>query len=165
LKTETSNNFQIYLNALTDLKTPLVLSTQNELGEISPDIDSLVYARYKHHGASRPYGLLFRNDSIVMTVDIIVGDILVPVITTFNQSGQKLDSLRLYQKAGWDLGLEADEFVTITSDKKIIITDSIRRWDLNAERDDIIEGTERLTVDMVIYQVGSDGKFLKTDSK
>lgn len=40
--------------------------------------------------------------------------------------------------------------------------DSTRTSDLNNEGDNIIEGTEKLTVDTVIYKIDKRGKIIKT---
>jgi len=109
-----------------------------------------------------PHGKIFENDSIVVLVDISPGDVVVPLLTTFNQHGQKLDSLNPWIKSGGDIGYESYEFLTINDKKEIIVIDSTTTWDLNEDEDYTIEGTEKLTVDTVTYKIDKKGKIIKT---
>ncbi|HEX6171524.1 MAG TPA: hypothetical protein VFZ33_17685 [Chitinophagaceae bacterium] len=160
-KDEKDDDFKRYLSSLETLQTPVTFDTKNGIYARSKDYDTTLYKKFKHAWAFGPYGKIFENDSVVFTVDITAGDVLVPLIMTFDQRGHKLDSLNPYEKAGSDMGYESYEYVVINDKKEIIVTDSTRTWDLNEKRDDIIEGSDRLTVDTVIYKVDDKGKFRK----
>jgi hypothetical protein len=99
----------------------------------------------------------------VIVVEILAGDVVVPLLRTFDREGRPLDSLNPYSKSGVDMGFECYEFVTVTDKKEIIVIDSTRNWDLNADKTNVIEGTAKLTVDTVIYKIEKDGKFRKLD--
>lgn len=160
-----SNTFETYLKSLATLPTPLHFSTTDDgLADLSPTYDSALFSRYKHVWAYRPYGKVVYEDSTTVVIDIVIGDITVPLLTTFDREGNKVDSLNLFARAGWDIGFASDEFVTLTADKKIIITDSTTRWDLNATGDDIIEGTEKLTVKTFIYALDERGSIKLTNA-
>jgi hypothetical protein len=158
---KSTNDFATYLGSLDSLETPVKFDTKTELKSKSERYDTALFKKYKHAWASVPYGKIFENDSIVVLVDVGVGDILVPLITTFTQQGDKLDSINPYDKAGADMGYLSYEFVTINSNKEIIVTDSTKTWKLNKDETDVIQGTERLTLDTVIYRINNQGKIIK----
>lgn len=160
-----SNTLKTYLNSLTTLPTPLHFSTTDDgLADLSPAYDSILFTKYKHIWAYRPYGKIIYDDSTVAVIDIVIGDVVVPLLTTFDQQGNKVDSLNLFARAASDIGFVSNEFVTITGDKRIIISDSTTRWDLNATGDDIIEGTQRLTVETFIYALDERGAIKLTNA-
>jgi hypothetical protein len=157
----TGDDFRKYLNSLDNLEVPVTFDTKNDLKVKSRNYDTTLFQLFKHAWSMGPHGKIFEGDSIVVIVDITAGDVLVPLIMTFNQQGQKLDSLNPYDKAGADMGYESYEFVTINDNKEIVVTDSTRTWDLNADKSDIVEGSEKLTVDTVIYKIDKRGKIIK----
>jgi hypothetical protein len=161
--TNPNNDFQTYLKSLDKLETPLTFDTKrNEIQVLSQNYDTTLFKIFKHAWSVGPHGKIFENDSIVVLVDISPGDVVVPLLTTFNQRGQKLDSLNPWNKSGGDIGYESYEFVTINDKKEIIVIDSTTTWDLNEDEDDTIEGTEKLTVDTVTYKIDKKGKIIKT---
>lgn len=152
-----------YLKSLDNLETPVNFDTkQHDSKVLSQNYDTALFKVFKYAGSMGPYGKIFINDSIIVIIDISIGDVVVPVLTTFNQHGQKLDSINPWSKSGWDIGYESYEFLTINDKKEIIVIDSTRTSELNKEGDDIIEGTEKLTVDTVIYKIDKSGKIVKT---
>ena len=155
------DNFKTYLSSLDKLETPVRFDTKNELKARSRNYDTLLFKKFKHAWSMGPHGKIFDNDSVIVIVDITAGDVLVPLFTTFNKQGQKLDSLNPYSRAGIDMGYECYEFVTIIESKEIIVTDSTRTWDLNEDESDIIENSDKLTVDTVIYKINDKGKIVK----
>ena len=160
--TNLNNDFQTYLNSLDKLETPLTFDTRsNEIPVRSQNYDTTLFKKYKHTWSVGPHGKIFENDSIIVLVDISPRDVVVPILTTFNQHGEKLDSLNPWNKSGGDIGYESYEFVTINDKKEIIVVDSTKTWDLNKEEDDIIEGTEKLTVDTVTYKIDKKGRIIK----
>lgn len=159
---EDKNEFTAYLKSLDELETPVTFDTKrNQIKVRSANYDTSLFKIYKYAGAMGPHGKIFENDSIVVLVDIVVGDVVVPVITTFNQRGQKRDSLNPWKKSGSDIGYWSYEFLTVNNKKEIIVIDSTTTSTLNEEGSDIIEGTEKLTVDTVIYKIDKNGKIVK----
>ena len=154
--------FDTYLNSLATLPTPQHFGTNLRLANLSLAYDSALFLKYKNAWADRPYGKVVYNDSTIVVIEVAIGEFVVPLLTTFDREGNKVDSLDLFEQVGWDIGFHADEFITLTADKKIIITDSITRWDLNETQDDIIEGTEKLTVKTFVYTIDGQGSIKLT---
>src|SRR5437879_12004861 len=154
-----TKDFQRYLSSLDSLKTPIIFNTQTQLGDFSKKFDSALFKKFKNQWAFKPYGKLFVTDRIAVTVDITAGDILTPILMTFDSEGNKLDSMNLYKSAGQFMGYESNELVTI--DKREIVTiRSVRRWELNERRNNIIQGSDQLTVDTVVFKINGHGKIV-----
>jgi hypothetical protein len=158
---QVDNEFKKYLKSLEALDIPITFDSKRGIKVRSKDYDTTLFKKFKHKWAFGPHGKAFENDSIILIIDITAGDVLVPLIMTFDQFGNKLDSLNPYTNGGVDMGYESYEYVAINGNKDILITDSTRRWDLNKEGDNIIEGTDKLTVGTMIYKIDKKGKFKK----
>ena len=161
-ETKTASDFERYLNSLQEIKLPVSFDTKTDLITYSPAFDTALFSKYKHQDASAPYGRLAVKDSVITIIEIVPGDVLIPLICTFDMAGNKLDSLNPYNKAGADMGYESYEFVTLNKSNEIIVRDSTWTWDLNADGTDILEETESLSVDTVIYRVERNGRIIKT---
>jgi hypothetical protein len=161
-QTNTDNDFKRYLNSLELLETPVSFDAKRGIKVRSQNYDTGLFKKFKYNGSVGPQGKIFDRDSVVMIVEILAGDFVIPLLTTFDQEGRPLDTLNPYDKSGVDMGYECYEFVTVTDKKEIIVTDSTRRWNFNSDTTNIIEGTAKLTVDTVIYKVDKKGKFIKT---
>jgi hypothetical protein len=59
------------------------------------------------------------------------------------------------------MGYEATENIIISPDRKVIVLDSVKRWQINQDGNDIVEGTMRLTVDTTTYQISNNGRIIK----
>jgi hypothetical protein len=107
--------FDTYLRSLDKIDTPFKYNTREGLGRRSENYDSVLFARYKHIGSVAPHGKLGQSDSLIKTIEVIIGDIVVPVLMIYNRNGVKIDSLNPLDKAGGDIGYSSDEYVTMTS--------------------------------------------------
>ncbi|MCU0349772.1 MAG: hypothetical protein MUF43_02930 [Flavobacterium sp.] len=156
------SDFLTYSESLEKLNTPISFDTKgNNIKVLFKNYDTAMFEVFRYAGCIRPHGKIFVNDSIVVLVDIAAGDVIVPVLTTFNLQGQKLDSINPWNKSGWGIGYESYEFLTINDKKEIVVIDSTTTSELNETEDHIIEGTEKLTVDTVIYVIDKRGKIIK----
>jgi hypothetical protein len=154
--------FSNYLKTLDKIDLPFHHSSVGEFPELSKKYDSLGFAKYKHVWTSKPLGKLFETDSIVVLVDLSIGDNnLVPFITTFDRFGNKIDSLGPYEKSGGDIGYQAVEYLTINKDRFIIVVDTVETWKLNEDESDIIEDSSIVTSDTTIYHITNTGKIVK----
>ncbi len=128
------NDFEQYLESLDLLQTPVSFNVKRGLKAKSLNYDKALFKKFKQEWSVGPQGKLFDKDSVVLVVEILAGDMVVPLLRTFDREGRPLDSLNPYIKSGVDMGFECYEFVTVTDKKEIIVTDSTRNWDLNAEK-------------------------------
>ena len=156
---KSQGDFDRYLSSLEELKTPLKFNCKGGVGIRSNNYDTALWQKYKYRGSTWPCGRMFSKDSIIMTVEVGLGDFLWPLLMTFDRAGHKLDSLSVYQRSGMDMGYESCEYVTITDKQEIVVTDSTTRWDINKAGDDVVEGTQKVTVDTVIYKIDIHGRF------
>lgn len=151
-----SNEFELYLATLEELRVP----SNSILSVRSDNYDTALWTKFKHgSGSSWPCGKIFFGDSVVMTIEIGVGDILWPSLMTYDRAGLILDRLSPYKRTGIDIGYESSEYLAIDTKGDIMVIDSTTTWDINSTGDDIVDGTQKLTVDTVIYRIDKDGKF------
>ena len=153
--------FKQYIESLDQIPLPLNHNPMGTLPELSKDYDKVAFEKFKHVWTSKPLGVLFQNDSYVVTIDLGIGDIgLVPFFISYDMNGNKIDSLGPYDKSGWDLGYEAVEYLTINNDRTIMVTDTVKKWKLNEAETDIIEDSLTLTIDTVFYRFSDIGEII-----
>ena len=158
----TGISFKNYIKTLDQIPLPFNYSQSGKLPELSRNYNREGFEKYKHVWTSQPLGILFKENNFVALVDCSIGDTgLVPCILTFDNHGNKIDSLAPYGKSGSDIGYESTEFIRITKEKDIIVIDSTKKWTLKDDKSDLIEGTMKLTVDTTIYKVDNQGRFKK----
>ena len=160
LKTESVElRFQDYLKTLDNIKLPIKYSLSGS--EFSKNFNEIGFNKYKHVWTSKPYGILYKNETNVVLADLSIGDGgWIPFITSFDLNGNKIDSLGPYKKSGMDIGYEAIEFLTFKNDRTITVVDSIRKWKLNIDETDIIENSLKITSDTIIYKIKENGKII-----
>ncbi|WP_096431298.1 hypothetical protein [Labilibaculum antarcticum] len=56
------------------------------------------------------------------------------------------------------MGYEAIEHLTFTKGRTIVIIDTVKRWKINEEEADIIEGSLQMTTGITQYQILENGK-------
>jgi hypothetical protein len=158
--TQSADNFTTYLESLDQIDIPFEFNTRDGLKGQSENYDTALFSKYKHAWSVAPYGRIAQSDDLVKTIEVVIGDMVVPVLMIYDKTGVKLDSLNPLDKAGGDIGYQSDEYVAFYADQVIVI-DSTRTAELNAEKDGIIEGTWKLTVDTAVYQIDKSGKIKK----
>ena len=83
------------------------------------------FERYKHVWTSQPSGILYNDNKTVTLIDCSNGDWgLFPFLTTFDNHGNKIDSLGPYEKSGEDIGYKAIEYLKISKEKTLLVCDS-----------------------------------------
>ena len=153
--------FQRYINSVESVALPISFYSQGELETISDGYLEAGFKKYKQAWATKPYGKAFVSDAFIAVVEIVPGDVLVPVVATYSLSGAKIDSLNPFMGGGFDMGYQATVLATIQPDFSVTIVDSIRKWDLNEEGDNIVLGSDKLTLKKSRYIISKEGKFLK----
>jgi hypothetical protein len=156
------SEFQEYIKTLDHINLPLKISPYSKLPNISNDFDEDGFKKFKHGWASKPLGVLFNQDNLIGLIDYSIGDAgPSPFLSIFNSNGEKLDSSNFYNKAGWDIGYEAFEYITFNEDKTITVIDTVKRWKLNEDKSDILENTETITSGKVTYKILKEGKIIR----
>ena len=161
------NNFRKYIESLDEISLPFKHSSSIEkFPELSINYDKQMFEKFKNKMgyAEKPFGILFKNDNSIVTIDLLVGDIEnIPVIMSYDLIGNKIDSLWLYQKSGYDMGYAGIAYFTIYEDRRIMVADSTKIWELNEDETNIIEDSFSITVDTVFYQITDNGKIVLTN--
>lgn len=159
---KSSIEFERYVATLEKLTLPIQIET-NSLGpEFSDKYDEEKFEKYKHANTSVPLGIYFQKNGVVGIIDCGVGDLgYLPFLTTFDQEGNKIDSIRFFNKYGIDMGYEGSEYITFYPDQKIEVLDTIKTWDLNEDQSNIVEGTMKISAGKTNYKVLENGKIIK----
>ena len=165
-KIEIANTeFENYISTLDKIVLPLKTNPFGKLPEISKDFDKNAFKNYKHTWTSKPLGIYYQNINTVGIIDCSIGDWgLVPFLTTYDLKGNKIDSTGFYKKSGQDIGYEAIEHLTFNPDRTITVIDSVKSWDFNNDKTDIVEGSMRMRTGIVKYLVLENGKIKKSKS-
>nr|MBK9652448.1 hypothetical protein [Bacteroidota bacterium] len=153
------NNFENNLKTLDQIPLPLSHNPLGQLPTLSNNYDKKAFEKYKHVWTSQPLGILFSDNKTVTLVDCSIGDWgLVPFLTTYDRQGNKIDSLGPYKKTGEDMGYKAIEYLTISKDKTITISDSVTTYTLKADSSDIDETSRKSTNGSTKYKIETDGR-------
>ena len=95
-------------------------------------------------------------------VDCGIGDWgPVPFLTTYDFQGNKIDSTGFYDKSGCDMGYEGIEHLTFHADGQIVVLDTVKQWDIQADKSDIVKGSMKMTTGKVEYRIGGNGRIVK----
>jgi len=152
------NNFENYLKTLDQIPLPLSHNPLGQLPTLSKNYDQTSFEKYKHVWTSQPLGILFNDSKTVTLIDCSIGDWgLVPFLTTYDRQGNKIDSLGPYKKTGEDMGYKAIEYLTISKDKTILVSDSVTTYALKPDSSDIDETSRKLTIGLTKYTIETDG--------
>jgi hypothetical protein len=157
---ERSNiNFDEYLKSLDQISLPLKHNSVGHLPEISNDYDKHGFEKYSYNGTSKPLGILYNDGNTITLVDCSIGDYsLVPFFTTYDKLGNKIDSLGPYKKSGEGEGYYAIEYITIQSNKTIIVEDTVITW---PAQEDQTELNQKISTERIKYTFEKDGRILK----
>ena len=157
------DEFVRYFNNLKQVPLPFSYNSANEKPtNLTTDYNETVFEKYKQAWTVKPYGRLFKTDKYYATVEISIGDNgPVPYYMTYDEKGDKIDSLNAYDKAGSDIGYNSIEYVIVNASKEITVIDSTTVWKINKEGTDIIPNTDSLSVGKAIYRIEENGKFKK----
>lgn len=154
------SDFESYILSLGFIPLPLEHHViYGDFPDISMNYDEQGFQKYNYAGwTNRPLGILYRDDKTIGIVDYTVSDFgLAPFLTTYDFSGNKIDSTSFYGKTGMDIGYEAVESLIFNTDRTIIVFDTVKRWDFTEEGIEIIDGDMKLTTGKTEYRITENG--------
>lgn len=153
--------FQAYLSELPEFPFPLGFSTHPDSNfnfssvEMIPDL----YKEFKHVSASEPLGKMLTEGGTILVLEQIPSDPQMTMsFTTFNEKGEKLDSLIPYAYSGWDQFYFGVEYLSLNSNLQLTIYDTIYRW----QEDSLglpIEASKSRETGERLYQINEKGSF------
>jgi len=159
IQTISIGKFENYVSTLEQIPLPLNHNPLGQLPELSKTYNQSGFKKFKHTWTSKPLGILYQDKQTVGIIDCCIGDWgLVPLLTTYDVNGNKIDSINFYKKSGQDLGYEAMEYLTFTKNRTILVIDTVKRWKINEEEADIVEGSLQWTTGVTQYQILENGK-------
>ncbi|MBL7935697.1 MAG: hypothetical protein JNM51_07800, partial [Bacteroidia bacterium] len=125
---------------------------------------SSLYKEFFDENIHEIFGKIKINDSICGIVYLIPGDILFPILITYNEQGKKIDTLEMVHLPGGSDGYNANgsSYLVMNENLEIQITDTINTF----ERDSltkIIESTRETKVVIEKYRVNYIGKIIAHD--
>jgi hypothetical protein len=151
------NDFKRYVSGLETLKTPVSFYATgiHANKNASADEERLPFGRQLTDGVN---GKLFEDEKFTAIISK-AGGMNFPLLITYDQDGQKIDSLNLFLlRRGPEEG-ETSELITINSDKTIQVVDSITSW--MAPTSESEPTIKMLSVDTVVYVVDGGGRITK----
>ena len=154
--------FSAFLNTVPDLKFPFQTNSNEEL-QTKFGVDT-TYKEFINESANKVYAKFTINDSIYGVVFLVAGDIVFPLLTTYNKSGKKIEELALVNIPGGSDGYNANgtSYLVMKSNSDIKITDTVNTFERDS-LEEIIETSRKTEVLIENYSVGADGKFLKKE--
>ncbi len=154
--------FVSYLSTLDQIPLPLKHNPLRQLPELSNKYNPKGFEKFKHAWTSKPLGILYKNKHTVAIIDCSIGDLgPVPFLTTYDMDGNKIDSTGFYKKSGRDRGYSAIEYLTFDDGRIISVVDTVKRWQINEEELNIVEGSMKITTGQTIYRILKNGKIEK----
>lgn len=155
--TEEKKGFSDYLKSLDKLELPLKFDLNSRM-DASKNYDSTLFETYKHAWTYAPYGIAFKNDSIVGVIEYSIADNgLAPFLTTLDNQGNKIDSLNILGNTGFGEQGQTLESAILDTDLKLLVTDSSKSWQIDEDYNEIPNTTE-LRVSTTTYQILENGK-------
>ena len=154
--------FSTFFNTIPDLKLPFVTNSGEDLKAVFyPD------TIYNEFVGDNVYGICGKtkiNDSIFGIVYLNPGDIVFPLLVTYNSKGKSIDELILVNLPGGSDGYNANgtSYLVMKSNSDIQITDTVNTFERDS-LEEIIETSRKTEVLIENYSVGADGKFLKKE--
>lgn len=147
---EVNDDFDGFLKHFDKTELPLEIKgcylSDNEVKEFSGSHFKKYVDEY-HYG----YRQIPANGNFVATISLGAADCFLPVLTTFNLKGEKIDRKSIsIGYCGSDCGYSCEEFMTIREDYSIYVSDTISSSECDSLGNIIPETTENY----VIYKSG-----------
>lgn len=150
---ENYNGFGIFLKNFKKSTLPVTIRACKETGKnllILPENTAYV------NEPSLAYCIFKTNGDYVAAITLGSADCLVPILTTYNLDGEKIDEKKIMVgRCGSDCGYTCEEFMILKPDFSIYTSDTISSFACDSLGNAIPETTKRY----VIYR---KGKLLKT---
>ena len=153
------DKFSAFFNRIPDLKLPLITNSSEELQAVFyPDT---IYSEFVGDNVYGIYGKTKINDSIFGIVYLNPGDILFPMLVTYNSKGKSIDELALVNLPGGSDGYNANgsSYLVMKSNLEIQITDTVNTFERDS-LDEIIETSRKTKVSIENYRVNGIGKII-----
>ena len=155
-----AKKFKQYKQSVGELKLPAKHNSTILFAEIPETTDGDLYKRFGLAHAYKPAGVVHTSDSISIIMDLMVSEAgHAPNLVSYDAFGNKIDSISLYQKSGWDIGYQAIEYLFVESGNMIYVIDSVSTFELNAHGTDELPNTKKTTVDTTYYGFSPTGEF------
>lgn len=164
-KVENNNpNFGEYVSTLDQTPLPLKHNPMGQLPELSKNYDKSGFEKYKLSWTYQPLGIYYKDEKTIGILEYSIGDWgLVLFLITYDLKGNKIDSTGFYDKSGQDMGYYSIEHLTFNENRTVIVLDTVKRWDLNEDESDIVEGTLKMTTGKVEYRILENGQIEKVN--
>lgn len=156
------SRFDIYSKQLPQIKLPLIYSTNSGIMTELPDINDSDLSRFSKFWNEKTIGKLYDSKDYTIIVEREIGDYgPVPIFITYDKTGKMIGSFNAYKTSGDDMGYKSSEYITVDNDKTISVIDSTITWKITADKTNIIEGSDSLSIGNAIYKLDKKGIFRK----
>jgi hypothetical protein len=156
-----SDDFQSYISRIQTLSTPLTFQTTKMPNAQQEIIDEKLFAKYKYVYADKLYGIIYKTENSVAILYLVNGDVVTPVMVTYDKKGNKVDSLNLFENAsGFDEDHQTFVSTTLYPDMTIKEIDSSL---IGHELKIVGHAADwpRIQIDTLHYTVSSFGRIIK----
>ncbi|WP_343913778.1 hypothetical protein [Aquimarina litoralis] len=152
--------FHDYLRSLDTLVLPQKFSLNSRMNP-SKNHDSILFKKYKHRWTHAPYGIAFNNERIVGIIEYSIADNgLAPFLITFDNNGNKIDSLNILGNSSFGMKGQTLESAILDTNLKLVVIDSSKSWQIDINENKIANTTE-LKVSKTTYKILKNGKIKK----
>ena len=159
-------SFADYVKSLDTIPLPFSHAcTGSNLLSISTHFDTTGFKKYRDRNCAEPMGILFNDKDNTVLVDISNADYCRdPFLVSFDKKGNKIDVLNLYRDGFEDDTSSLMPYFTISSDKKIIVIDTLKKWKPDSVQNKQ-QGLLSVKVDSTVYMLSKKGKFILLSGK
>lgn len=156
---ENKLSFKAYISSLDTIRLPLRHNPEaTKLPSPSKSYDIAGFKHYKHAWADYPLGVYYSTGKVAGLIDCSIGDGVALCLTTYDLQGNKVDSLNFYQRSANDMGYHAIEYLVLKPEGVAVVLDTVKRWSINKEGTDIVEGSMKLNTGKAVYRILENGK-------
>ncbi len=149
---EVNDQFQVFMDQFPKVELPLIINgCLDEILEL-PKLDFEISSEYSSDAKyEHIYGIIPSNGNYITTITLGSADCFIPIITTYRLNGERINSKPIsIGYCGPDPCYECIESMTIKSDYRIYVADTIKTYDCDKNYNAIV-GTERIKV---VYKEG-----------
>lgn len=152
--------FSDYLRSLDTLVLPQKFSLNSTMNS-SNKHDSILFKKYKHRWTHAPYGIAFNNERIVGIIEYSIADNgLAPFLITFDNYGNKIDSLNILGNSSFSINGQTLESAILDVNLNLVVIDSSKSWQVGINENKI-QNTTELKVSKTFYKIQKTGKIRK----
>lgn len=158
-KKVSKRSFESYISTLDTIPIPLSFHKDDTILKLSQSFNQDGFNKYHNQYSIKPLGIYYQTKKSIGIIDLSLGDLqLVPILTTYDLIGNKIDSKNFLIKSGYDLGYEGIERITFGANRMITVLDTVNTFKVKKDNSDIIKGTETSTTGKTTYRVSENGK-------